>query len=138
MRRLPINHGQAILAFVVLVLTILVVYPLAQLVIQSIQYDQQWSFSGYVRAIADESNLLALRHSLEISIAAMLGATVLGTFLAWLVARTDLPGRDFFRTAFVLPFLIPPFIGALAWLQILGPVGYLNKFFIALTGASEP
>jgi iron(III) transport system permease protein len=138
MRRLSIDSGQALLAFVVLILTILVVYPLAQLVIQSIQYDQQWSLGSYVRAIADESNLLALRHSLEISIAAMLGATVLGTFLAWLVARTDLPGRDFFRTAFVLPFLIPPFIGALAWLQILGPVGYLNKIHMALTGASEP
>ena len=138
MRRLSIDSGQALLAFVVLILTILVVYPLAQLVIQSIQYDQQWSLGSYVRAIADESNLLALRHSLEISIAAMLGATVLGTFLAWLVARTDLPGRDFFRTAFVLPFLIPPFIGALAWLQILGPVCYLNKIHMALTGASEP
>ncbi|MCI0477453.1 MAG: iron ABC transporter permease [Anaerolineales bacterium] len=138
MKRLRLNSGQATLAFAVLMLTILVVYPLAQLVYQSIQYNQQWSLQSYLAAITSESNLLALRHSLEVSIAAMLGATILGTFLAWLIARTDLPGRNFFRTAFVLPFLIPPFIGALAWLQILGPVGYLNKFFMALTGASEP
>ena len=93
---------------------------------------------NYYTAITTESNLLALRHSLEISLTAMLGATVLGAFLAWLVARTDLPGRGALRTALVLPFLIPPFIGALAWLQILGPVGYLNKLYMALSGSSEP
>jgi iron(III) transport system permease protein len=138
MKRLRLNSGQVTLTFAVLVLTILVVYPLAQLVYQSIQYNQQWSLQSYLAAITSESNLIALRHSLEVSIAAMLGSTILGTFLAWLIARTDLPGRNFFRTAFVLPFLIPPFIGALAWLQILGPVGYLSKFVMALTGASEP
>ena len=138
MKRLRINSGQVALTLAVLLLIFLVVYPLAQLVFQSFQFNQSWSLQNYFTAITTESNLLALRHSLEISLTAMLGATVLGAFLAWLVARTDLPGRGALRTALVLPFLIPPFIGALAWLQILGPVGYLNKLYMALSGSSEP
>ena len=138
MKRLRINSGQVALTLAVLLLIFLVVYPLAQLVFQSFQFNQSWSLQNYYTAITTESNLLALRHSLEISLTAMLGATVLGAFLAWLVARTDLPGRGALRTALVLPFLIPPFIGALAWLQILGPVGYLNKLYMALSGSSEP
>jgi iron(III) transport system permease protein len=137
-KRLRINSGQVALTLAVLLLIFLVVYPLAQLVFQSFQFNQSWSLQNYYTAITTESNLLALRHSLEISLTAMLGATVLGAFLAWLVARTDLPGRGALRTALVLPFLIPPFIGALAWLQILGPVGYLNKLYMALSGSSEP
>ena len=138
MKRLRINSGQVALTLAVLLLIFLVVYPLAQLVFQSFQFNQSWSLQNYYTAITTESNLLALRHSLEISLTAMLGATVLGAFLEWLVARTDLPGRGALRTALVLPFLIPPFIGALAWLQILGPVGYLNKLYMALSGSSEP
>jgi iron(III) transport system permease protein len=137
-KRLRINSGQVALTLAVLLLIFLVVYPLAQLVFQSFQFNQSWSLQNYYTAITTESNLLALWHSLEISLTAMLGATVLGAFLAWLVARTDLPGRGALRTALVLPFLIPPFIGALAWLQILGPVGYLNKLYMALSGSSEP
>ena len=99
MKRLRINSGQVALTLAVLLLIFLVVYPLAQLVFQSFQFNQSWSLQNYYTAITTESNLLALRHSLEISLTAMLGATVLGAFLAWLVARTDLPGRGALRTA---------------------------------------
>lgn len=130
--------GQIVLGLAVLSLVILVVYPLGQLVLQSFLFDDHFSLQAYGEAIVAPGNLLALYHSLEVSIAAMVGATMLGTILAWLVARTDLPGRGLLRTAFVLPFLIPPFIGALAWMQILGPVGYLNRLYMALSGSDQP
>lgn len=137
MKRLRAHGSQIVLGSAILVLIILVVYPLAQLVWQSFRFNNAPSLQGYVRAVFDEGNMRTLRHSMEVSIASMIGATILGTFLAWLVARTDLPGRSFLRTAFVLPFMIPPFIGALAWMQVLGPVGYVNKAYMALTGSDH-
>jgi len=136
-KRLRAHGSQIVLGSAILVLIILVVYPLAQLVWQSFRFNNAPSLQGYVRAVFDEGNMRTLRHSMEVSIASMIGATILGTFLAWLVARTDLPGRSFLRTAFVLPFMIPPFIGALAWMQVLGPVGYVNKAYMALTGSDH-
>lgn len=137
MKRLRAHGSQIVLGSAIVVLIILVVYPLAQLVWQSFRFNNAPSLQGYVRAVFDEGNMRTLRHSMEVSIASMIGATILGTFLAWLVARTDLPGRSFLRTAFVLPFMIPPFIGALAWMQVLGPVGYVNKAYMALTGSDH-
>ena len=54
---------------------------------------------------------------------------------AWLVARTNLPFRGLVETLLVLPFMIPPFVGAISWIQLASPrVGYLNKLWTALFG----
>ncbi|HYG57655.1 MAG TPA: iron ABC transporter permease, partial [Symbiobacteriaceae bacterium] len=64
--------------------------------------------------------------------------TLIGASLAWLVVRTDIPGKGLFRTALTIPYLIPPFVGAIAWVNLLGPVGYLNQLYQAVTGAADP
>jgi iron(III) transport system permease protein len=119
----------------VVVLGVIVAYPLAKIVIQSFKFDQHFALQNYLLVFSKTSNFVALGHSLEISLLTTLFATVLGTFLAWVVARTDCPWKSFFRTAFILPFITPPFIGAFAWRILLGPVGYLNKAYMALSGA---
>lgn len=127
-----------LLILAIVVLVVIVAYPLAKIIIQSFKFDQQPSLQNYIRVFSKKSNFIALRHSLEISLLTTLFATVLGTFLAWVVARTDCPGKNFFRTAFILPFITPPFVGAFAWRILLGPVGYLNKAYMALSGAENP
>jgi iron(III) transport system permease protein len=123
-----------VLGAAVLLLGIFVVYPMGMMVVQSFMFDGRPSVLNYAAALRQPGNLLALRHTLEVSIGSVIGSTILGTLAAWIVARTDLPGRSLLRTAFVFPFLIPPFVGALAWRQLLGPVGYLSKLYQALTG----
>lgn len=121
-----------------LLVLVLAVYPLLRVVIEAFVRADAPSLTNFGEIVGRSSNLLAIRHSLEVSLASTVFSTLLGTCLAWLVARTDLPGARLFRTAFVLPFLIPPFVGALAWVHILGPVGYLNQAWKALTGSPEP
>lgn len=135
-RAVPVAGVIWALAITVLVVT--AVYPIARLVLEALTQRGAPSLANLQAALAQDGNLEALRHSLEVSIASTVIATAIGAFLAWLVARTDLPGRRFFRTAFVLPFLIPPFIGAIAWLYVLGPVGYLNRLWMAVTGSPDP
>ena len=48
------------------------------------------------------------------SIAAIL-ALLLGGILAWVVTRTDIPGRGWLKTLLTLPYIIPSFAIALAW-----------------------
>jgi iron(III) transport system permease protein len=64
-------------------------------------------------------------------------ATLFGAGLAWVLERTDVPARNFFRAAFFLPFLIPPFIGTIGWLAVFGPVGYFNVLYNRATGSTE-
>ena len=42
-------------------------------------------------------------------------ALLLGSMLAWLVTRTNLPGRGWLRSVLYLPFIIPAFALAIAW-----------------------
>jgi iron(III) transport system permease protein len=137
MRIRKFDTGKAVMGLAMILLAIVVVYPLSKILLQSFLFDDHLSLANYTRALTRKGFFLALRHSLEISLASMIGATILGTFLAWLVGRTDLPWRGFFRTAFVLPFITPPFIGALAWKQLLGPVGLLNKLYMVVFDSSE-
>lgn len=133
-----LDVGRLVLGSTVVLLLILVVYPLGRLLYQSFRFNGTLRLDNYLEVLSQKGNYIALRHSLEVAISTTLGATVIGTLAAWVVTRTDVPGRSFLRAAFVLPFIIPPFIGALAWRQILGPVGYLNKAYMVLTGAAEP
>lgn len=44
---------------------------------------------------------------------------VVGVGLAWLVERTDLPGRAFWRPLFVAPLAIPAFVNSYAWVGVI-------------------
>ena len=50
---------------------------------------------------------------------------ILGFSLAFLVARTDMPGRVWFDTANLVPFFLSPYVGALSWIYLLAPHGGL-------------
>lgn len=56
--------------------------------------------------------------------------------LAWLLARTDVPGRRTLRALVMVSFITPPFIGAVAWVLLAAPnSGLLNQYYRWLTGA---
>ncbi len=61
-------------------------------------------------------------------------ALLLGLPLAWLVVRTDLPWRGLWRWLGVLPLAIPPYIGALTFITLFGPVGIVNKTLSGIAG----
>lgn len=56
----------------------------------------------------------------------------LGLGLAWLVERTDLPGRNFWRWVLALPLAVPAYVGALCYLIVLRRGGLLEQGLISL------
>ncbi|MFQ5611768.1 MAG: ABC transporter permease [Anaerolineae bacterium] len=53
-------------------------------------------------------------------------AIAIGVLLAWLTARTDLPGRRFWSVATVLPLVLPSYVGAYTLIAALGPKGMVQ------------
>jgi iron(III) transport system permease protein len=119
-------------------LAALVIYPSGVLIAQSLSQDGRATAVHYARVAADSQTYGALANSLVIAAWTTVGATVGGVILAWLVARTDLPRRDRWHTALLVPYMIPPFIGAMAWVYLWGPAGYLNQAWMVLTAAPDP
>jgi iron(III) transport system permease protein len=120
------------------VLAILVVYPSVVLVVQSLSHNGHLTFVHYARVAGDRETYRALVNSLIVASWATVGATAIGITLAWIITRTDLPGRTRWHTALLVPYMIPPFIGAIAWVYLLSPSGYLNHAWMALTGSPDP
>lgn len=62
-------------------------------------------------------------------LAVAVGATTIGIAvpLAWLVTRTDLPGKRIWATVVALPLVIPSYAGALAFIGALGPRGFVQS-----------
>ena len=53
----------------------------------------------------------------------------LGVTLAWIVSRTDVPGKSWFEVANLIPFFLSPYVGAEAWSYLGSPnSGILQKF----------
>lgn len=55
-------------------------------------------------------------------------AIVLGVALAWLVVRTDLPGRRLWQWVLALPLAVPPYVGSMAYVVVLGPIGWVRDW----------
>lgn len=66
------------------------------------------------------------------------GATLISLALAvpwaWLVTRTDVPGRRLFQLLGPLPLAIPPYVGAIAYSALLAPGGLLHTWLAGLQG----
>ncbi len=73
---------------------------------------------------------------LAISVAAC--ALVLGTGLAWLTARTDLPLRRLWRVLLPLPLVYPTFVGAAAFIRTLNPGGLANDLLARIGITTVP
>ena len=84
-------------------------------------------------ALMTERGLSATRNSVVIGLAAGALALTIGTTLAWVAARTDVPWRGLVQTAGIVPLFISAFVGAMAWSLIASPrSGYINLFFASM------
>ncbi|MDZ7705544.1 MAG: iron ABC transporter permease [Trueperaceae bacterium] len=96
------------------------VLPLWQLVLRAFDIDAlRW-------LVSDGQARRALRHSVSVSTIVACFASLLSLGLALLLEKTDLPQRQLFRLALLIPLTIPPQILTVAWLSWAGSAGLLQ------------
>jgi iron(III) transport system permease protein len=116
----------------------LIVFPLVFLLGESLSWDGSPSLEAYRRAFADADSFIALGRTLRVGLLVTVLSCSIGALLAWLCRRSDAGGRKLLDSWALFPFMVPPFIGAFAWGQILGPVGYANKALAMIAGRDIP
>ena len=135
-----IDAGAIVFALAVAAVAIMVLLPLAWLLYSSFQNPTNGTlgFANYVSAFTKSIYLTPIANSLILATSVAAIAAAIGTPLAWLVARTDLPGRGLLRGLVIAAFVTPPFLGAQAWMLLAAPhSGWLNRAFVASTGSTQ-
>ncbi len=127
-----------VILVVVAFLVIFEVIPLSYLLIRSLFPKESFSLDSFKRVYTYDLNWTALINTVVISGLTTLFGVILAFPLAFLVGRTDMYGKKFFRTLFVTTYMVPPYVGAMAWLRLLNPnAGVLNKFLMQVFNLSK-
>jgi molybdate transport system permease protein len=80
----------------------------------------------------------ALRLSLLSATLATVVSLLIGVPLAWVLARSTLPGISLLRTLVTLPLVLPPVVGGVALLLALGRRGLVGQYLDAWFGVTLP
>jgi iron(III) transport system permease protein len=152
-----LTSARVVLALIMLVLMFLmVIIPLYQLVETTMTWSEhdltrvpdavvgQPTFFHYVRmltgVIGRIYTYIPLQHSMTVAIGATLLALLIGGAMAWLVVRTDMPGRKIINSLAVLPYIMPSWTIAQAWLVLFKNrlTGGTPGLFEYVVGQSPP
>jgi iron(III) transport system permease protein len=107
--------------------------PIAYLVLRAAESDAE------ARSLVPLSITVELVRDTALLAAGVVGAALaIGVPFAWLVVRTDLPGRRVWALAASLPLVIPSFVAALALLGALAPRGLAQQALEPLGVESLP
>jgi iron(III) transport system permease protein len=122
---------------------LLVLGPLAVIMFKSGMVEEwgkpaRYTLQNYVTTFANARLFGAILNTVIASIGTTAFAGVVGVTLAWLVARTDVPGRRWLDIGNTVPIYLSPFIGAIAWTYLAAPrTGFLNSMLGAALGLAN-
>jgi iron(III) transport system permease protein len=152
-----LTSPRVVLSLIMLVLMfVMVIVPLYQLVETTVTWSEhdltrvpdavvgELTIFHYARMltgiIGRIYTYIPLRHSMTVAIGATLLALLIGGSLAWLVVRTDMPGRKLINQLAVLPYIMPSWTIAQAWLVLFKNrlTGGTPGLFEFLVGHSPP
>lgn len=138
-RNFRIDIKWIIILSIIAFLLIFEVFPLLYLFVKSIFPNGSFTLEAFKRVYSYDANFIAIRNTIVTAVATTFFGMLIAFPLAFLVGRTNLYGKKIFRTMFVITYMVPPYVGAMAWLRLLNPrVGTLNMFIQKIFGLSEP
>ncbi len=81
----------------------------------------EFSTKYLFKIFESKSTLIAMKNTVLVSLGTGFLSLLLALPLSWVLTRTNLPGTKIFRSLFCLPYAIPPYIGAMAWIYLANP-----------------
>ncbi|HVS16406.1 MAG TPA: iron ABC transporter permease [Thermoanaerobaculia bacterium] len=102
--------------------------PVVYLLVRSLEAGP----AGWRAAFVSPATLALVGRTLTLALGVVALALALALPLAWLVARTDLPGRRYWMLTGALPLVFPSYVSAFALVAVFGPRGHLQQWLAPL------
>ena len=122
----------------------LVLTPLFLMILNSFQTARPgqpivWGMEGWVKALNTPGILKAIGNTFTLAITRQTIALFVGSFFAWLIARSDIPMKGMLEFFFWLSFFLPALPETMGWILLLDPkYGLLNQGLMSLGVISNP
>ena len=114
-----------------LFLLLFVLYPLTRIFYDAFTNDAgQFTLANFYEFFTDRFYLRSLWNSLLLGVATVVTTSVIGIAVAYLIIRFEFPGRNLFGYLTMLPMILPPLVGVLGFVFILGRAGTVNVWLM--------
>ncbi len=117
---------------------VFLLYPLWASVIKAFYPQHVFTLEYFVLALSRVEQWQVLLRSINIALGASLLSFLIGSSLAFLSVRYEFPGKRIAAVLFLLPLLLPPFVGAIGFRQLTGRFGSINLLLLDLGIISQP
>jgi iron(III) transport system permease protein len=116
-----------------------VFYPLTRIFYDAFTNEAgQFTLVNFFEFFTDSFYLRSLWKSLMLGVAAVITTSVIGIAVAFLLIRYDFPYRNSFSYLTMLPMILPPLVGVLGFVFILGRAGTVNVLLHDWFGLEHP
>jgi iron(III) transport system permease protein len=131
-----------ITCLIVIACAALVLYPLFFLFVESVNVGDPQTFPPESVGLGNYVDMLfdwrIIANTLKVTLFSTGIAVTVGFLLAWILTRTDIPGRALLERLMEVPFYVTPLVGALAWSILAAPKsGFLNQAWAFLGGSNQ-
>ena len=137
----PRTPASAVIGFglIWLFLILFVLYPLTRIFYDAFSDEAgRLTFANFHEFFTDRYYLRSLWNSLALGVATVITTSVIGIAVAFLIIRFEFPGRNLFSYLTMLPMILPPLVGVLGFVFILGRAGTVNVLLHDGFGLTTP
>ena len=118
---------------------IFLIYPLIRLFYDAFTTDTGlFTLKNFYDFFTDSYYLKSLLNSLLLGIGTVITTSILGITIAFLLLRYEFPGRNLFSYLTIIPMIMPPLVGVMGFVFILGRAGTVNVILMDYLGFSKP
>jgi iron(III) transport system permease protein len=134
-----LNFWSIVAGVVICVLGLLLILPILSVLLVSFFDGKtgEFTLNNYVQVFTRNYYLQGLKNTLLVGALGTFGACLIGVPLAFFTTRFRIRGNSLISTLAILVLVSPPFIGAYAWIMMLGSNGFITNAFASL-GISIP
>ncbi|MCT1902460.1 iron ABC transporter permease [Oceanobacillus sp. FSL W8-0428] len=115
---------------ILLLMLIFIIYPLFLILGKGIFNSETgaFTFSHFIHFFERKFYYITILNSFKVTIVSTILAVIIGLPLAYMLRKIKIFGSRFIQIIVIVSYISPPFIGAYAWIQLLGRSGVITKF----------
>jgi iron(III) transport system permease protein len=110
----------------ILAILILTIYPVLALARYAIGGEGSPTIRYFNELFTNDFYAQVLMNTIYLATTSIALSSLLGISFAWILTRTNVLFRSFLETALIVPFFVPPLVGVLSWILLVGPQGLLD------------